>query len=183
MVGEGALALDFRLGSVTRTTMDMDLAYAESQDAAEADLIAAQTFDLEDYFEFNLIKMRTYASADIHSASYRARVEVAGRIFEEITVDIGSDDPIDWMTEHVLGTNLLEFADLERMNIPILPLEQHVAEKVHAYTRTYGDGMPISRVKDLIDMVLIKSFANLDADKLRDALEVTFEARSLHRLP
>lgn len=180
---KGALALDFRLGSVTRTTMDMDLAYAESQDAAEADLIAAQTVDLEDYFEFDLIKMRTSASADMRSASYRARVEVAGRIFEEITVDIGSDDPIDWMPEDVLGTNLLGFAELERINIPVLPLEQHVAEKVHAYTRTYGEGMPSSRVKDLIDMVLIKSFAYLDADKLRDALKVTFEARSLQRLP
>jgi hypothetical protein len=127
--------------------------------------------------------MRTSASGDIRSASYRARVEVAGRIFEEITIDIGSDDPIDWMPEDVLGTNLLGFAELERISIPVLPLEQHVAEKVHAYTRTYGDGIPSSRVKDLIDIVLIKSFADLDANKLRDAFKVTFEARSLQRLP
>lgn len=180
---KGALALDFRLGSVTRTTMDMDLGYAESRDAAEADLIEAQTVYLEDYFEFSLVKIRTSGTADPSSASYQARAEVAGRIFEEVTVDIGSADAIDWKTEHVLGTNLLKFAEIDRMNIPLLPLEQHVAEKVHAYTRTYADGLPSSRVKDLIDMVLIKSLASLDAGKLREALEVTFEVRALQRLP
>jgi len=180
---KGALALDFRLGSVTRTTMDMDLTYAEGQDAAEADLITAQTIDLGDFFEFDLVRARTPRTIDTRSTSYRVRAEVAGRIFEEVTIDIDSADPINWKTEYVLGTHLLRFAEIDRMNIPVLPLEQHVAEKVHAYTRMYGDGMRSSRVKDLIDMVLIKSFTNLDAHKLRGALRDTFEARSLHLLP
>ena len=92
-------------------------------------------------------------------------------------------DALDWKTEHVPGTHLLAFAALDRMDIPVLPLEQHVAEKVHAYTRTYVDGLPSSRVKDLIDLVLIKSFSNLDAEKLREALQTTFETRSLQHLP
>jgi hypothetical protein len=37
---------------------------------------------------------------------------------------------------------------------PTLPLELQIAEKVHAYTRTYGTDASSTRVKDLIDMVL-----------------------------
>lgn len=180
---KGALALDFRLGSVARTTMDMDLAYTVSQEAAEADLIRAQTIDFDDFFEFSLVKVSSSKAADTHSASYRARAEVAGRIFEDVTLDVGAADPTSWKIEYVLGSNLLDFAALDRMKIPVIPIEQHVAEKVHAYTRTYGDGLQSSRVKDLVDIVLIKSHAELDAATLRRYLEMTFEVRALQSLP
>ncbi|MBI2403732.1 MAG: hypothetical protein HYV20_13555 [Gemmatimonadetes bacterium] len=36
----------------------------------------------------------------------------------------------------------------------MIPLARHVAEKVHAYARTYGEGRASTRVKDLVDLVL-----------------------------
>ncbi|MFQ5922445.1 MAG: nucleotidyl transferase AbiEii/AbiGii toxin family protein [Anaerolineales bacterium] len=182
-VVKGALALDFRLSTITRTTKDLDLVYRESQEAAAADLAAAQAVDPGDYFAFALERVRIGGAAEKSAKRYRARAEVAGRIFDEVIVDIGFVDPILWKPDLVLGTDLLGFAAIDRMQIPVLPLEQHVAEKVHAYTRTYGEGMPSSRVKDLVDIVLIKSFASLDAEQVRKALQITFEARSLQRLP
>lgn len=44
-------------------------------------------------------------------------------------------------------------------------------------------GHPSSRAKDLIDLVLIKSYATLDAARLREALVETFRSRGLHALP
>ena len=68
--------------------------------------------------------------------------------------------------------------------MPVLPLAHHVAEKVHAYTRTYGEqGMSSTRVKDLVDLVLIASTESLDASALRQALERTFASRATHPLP
>lgn len=67
--------------------------------------------------------------------------------------------------------------------MPALPLEQHVAEKVHAYTRRYSRGHPSSRVKDLIDLVLIKQSMKLDAARLRTALVGIFEGRKQQALP
>lgn len=67
--------------------------------------------------------------------------------------------------------------------MPALPLEQQVAEKVHADTRTYGDGESSSRVKDLVDLILVLRSFLLQAQRLRTALEVTFASRREQSLP
>jgi hypothetical protein len=64
----------------------------------------------------------------------------------------------------------------------VTSLEQQVAEKVHAYTRSYR-GQPSSRARDLVDLVLIKRLAPLDGERLRAALRGTFEARGREALP
>jgi hypothetical protein len=79
----------------------------------------------------------------------------------------------------------LEFAGIEPIEVPVLPLEQHVAEKVHAYTRTYSRGRASSRAKDLVDivLVLVKQLMELDAARLRAALVGVFEKRRQQALP
>jgi hypothetical protein len=68
--------------------------------------------------------------------------------------------------------------------VPAVPLAQHLAEKVHAYTRTYGEAQqPSTRPKDLIDILLIASVEPLAAAELRKALERTFTSRARHALP
>ena len=68
--------------------------------------------------------------------------------------------------------------------MPAIPPVQHVAEKLHAYTRRYGpDGEPSSRPKDLIDLVLLEMHEDFAARELRLALERTFATRGTHPLP
>jgi hypothetical protein len=68
--------------------------------------------------------------------------------------------------------------------VPVLPLPQHIAEKVHAYTRSYGPhGQSSSRVKDLVDLVLIQANQSFEAGHIRRALEAVFAARLTHDLP
>jgi hypothetical protein len=67
--------------------------------------------------------------------------------------------------------------------VPVPPLEKHLAEKAHAYTRTYGQGHKSSRAKDLVDLVLVKQLMVLDATRLRSALVGVFEVRRQQGLP
>jgi hypothetical protein len=70
------------------------------------------------------------------------------------------------------------------VEIPAVPLAQHVAEKVHAYTRRYGEAQRAStRPKDLVDILLIASAEPMDAGALRESLASTFELRALQSLP
>ena len=60
-------------------------------------------------------------------------------------------------------------------------LEPQIAEKVHAYTRGYGQsGMASTRVKDLVDLALIASASQVNADRLNRALRETFRQRDRH---
>lgn len=181
---KGALALDFRFESPGRATKDIDLVRRDNEEAATEDLIAAQATELDDYFVFTIEKVeRREEWQEGATLRYRARAELAGRRFDEVIIDIGFSDPLQWEPERLTGPDLLGFADIEPTEVPALPLEQQVAEKFHAYTGVYGSGHPSSRAKDLIDLVLIKSYSTLDAARLREALVETFRSRGLQDLP
>lgn len=78
----------------------------------------------------------------------------------------------------------LDFAGHATVEIPVLRLEQHAAEKVHAYTRRYGaEQRRSSRVKDLVDIALVATTLSVDAALLRPALVSIFERRRTHALP
>ena len=93
---------------------------------------------------------------------YHVTAGLAGRLFEDVTVDVGFADSVTDL-EMVRGPDLLSFADIPPAEVPALPLERHVAEKVHAYTRSYAGGRPSTRVKDLIDLVMMPSLFRLQS--------------------
>jgi hypothetical protein len=182
---KGGLALDFRLGDRARTTVDMDLACQDGEASADADLNAAQRTDLGDHLTFEIARTGILDDADVAGATrYRARASLAGRRFEDFVVDVGFADPSVAKPDEVVGPDLLAFADMPRVRIPTLPLPEHVAEKVHAYTRRYGPHQrPSTRVKDIVDLVLLSSTSTFTAGELRTALRRTFETRETHVLP
>ena len=66
----------------------------------------------------------------------------------------------------------------------MLPLTMHIAEKVHAYTRRYGPQQhPSTRVKDLVDLVLLATTTGFQAGELRSALDRVFAGRANHGMP
>jgi hypothetical protein len=68
--------------------------------------------------------------------------------------------------------------------MPVIALEQHIAEKVHAYTATYGpQEQQSTRIKDLIDLLLIADLAAPHADRLHASLTATFNTRERQPLP
>jgi len=182
---KGALALDFRLGARSRSTKDMDLVRLDSADAATADMLAVQTCDLGDHFAFAVHRTdRLDALTEGSAVRHHLRAQLAGRIFEETTVDIGLADPLGWSPDPIICPDLLSFAGITPIYVSVLPLAQYVAEKLHAYTRGYSGGAILStRVKDLADLVLIAEFASFDAVHLREALIGVFAGRGRQSLP
>jgi hypothetical protein len=182
---KGGLAMDYRFGTRVRTTKDMDLASIGDEEVAAEDLIAAQGVALGDFFNFEINRTGQLDEMDgARAVRYHVRCLLAGRLFEEVVIDVGFDLPEGWDPEIVEGPDLLGFADIDPVEAPTLPLELQVAEKVHAYTRSYGDsGARSTRVKDLIDLVLVASAATLDAATLTRALKETFGHRDQHEVP
>lgn len=182
---KGAFALELRLGLRTRTTKDIDLGRADDEEAATEHLNAATGIDLGDFFSFDVRRTPALdAATDFRAVRYTVRADLAGRRFEQFPADVAFSESSPIQAEPFLTANALEFADVATPQLPVVPLEQHVAEKLHAYTGSYGqDARESTRVKDLVDLVLIGELAELDARRLSGALAITFERRARRPLP
>lgn len=181
---KGGLALDYRLQENARTTLDVDFLRPDGEEAAHADLIAAQSVALDDFFAFEI--ERTDRLDDVLegiATRYRATCTLASHRFEMIAIDIGHGDVLIGDTDLLTGSDLLAFAGIASVAIPVIPIAQIIAEKVHAYTRTYGATQSSSRVKDLVDLVLIQRNETVNAGAVRQAFQITFEHRGTHPLP
>jgi predicted nucleotidyltransferase component of viral defense system len=182
---KGALALDYRFGDRARTTKDIDLATAGDEVTATDDLLMAQATDVGDHFVF-AVERTTALDRLLEGTAvrYHVRAELAGRVFDTFLLDVGFDLPSGVEFDRLRGPDRLAFAQIAPVEVPALPIEFHVAEKVHAYSRGYGTGsLTSTRVKDLVDLALIATEAALDATLLRAACERTFNRRSSHELP
>ena len=60
--------------------------------------------------------------------------------------------------------------------------EQQFAEKLHAYTLPRPTA-PNSRVRDLVDLILLIRSGTLDATRVVDCVRRTFERRDTHPVP
>jgi predicted nucleotidyltransferase component of viral defense system len=180
---KGGFALELRLADRARATRDIDLDWRLSEEAATGALIDAARVDLGDYFEFRLQRVDMPGNIEGRGQRWRATARLAGRTFEEVLVDVGyaAEPLLD--PEMVALPSLLAFAGVEPVNVPAAALEQHLAEKLHAYTRRYAGGRPSSRVKDLVDIVLITEIAHVQARRLGDGIARLFEARGTHARP
>jgi predicted nucleotidyltransferase component of viral defense system len=181
----GAFALDLRLGLQTRSTKDIDLARADDEQAATEHLSAASAIDLGDFFDFDVRRTGGLDPvAGFRAVRYSIRAELAGRRFEQFPVDVALGEHSQDHAQRLRAPDLLAFAEIEAPELPVVPLERQAAEKLHAYTATYGAREQEStRVKDLVDLVLIGDLAELDAAGLGRALASTFDGRAMHPLP
>jgi predicted nucleotidyltransferase component of viral defense system len=182
---KGAFALELRLGLRTRTTKDIDLGRADDEEAATEHLNAATGVDLGDFFDFEVRRTPALdAATGFRAVRYTVRANLDARRFEQFPVDVAFSEAEPIQAEPLFGANSLAFADIAALQLPVVSLEQHVAEKLHAYTGTFGhDERESTRVKDLVDLVLIGELTELDAKRLSRALAATFERRARQSLP
>jgi predicted nucleotidyltransferase component of viral defense system len=176
-------ALELRLAERARATKDIDIDWRADEEQLLETLIDATTHDAGDFFVFTV--ERTSAPEDRLGGSHRFRVaaSLAGRLFETFLLDIGFHHDEEVAPDTLTTEALLTFAEIPPVEVQAVPLELQVAEKLHAYTRTYEAGRPSSRAKDLVDFALIAELSPLDATVLRFAIETTFTRRDTHALP
>lgn len=180
---KGGFALELRLGSVARSTKDADFEWRLAEEEAVDMLLAAAALDLGDRFTFAL--ERADEETDLPGGGQRWRVAatLAGRIFERTVIDVAFAAAPVHAPDEIATSNLLEFAGIDGVEVPTLGIEQHLAEKLHAYTREYAGGRRSTRVKDLVDVVVIANTSVIVAEKLSEAIAVIFSRRGEHVAP
>ncbi|MBU4213068.1 MAG: nucleotidyl transferase AbiEii/AbiGii toxin family protein [Actinobacteria bacterium] len=180
---KGGFALDLRLADRARSTKDVDLAWHAAERALLDALLDAAGRDLGDYFAFDL--ERADIAPDLLGGAHRFRVtgSLAGRPFESFVLDVGTLDGPPAGSDLLLTPDLLGFAGISSVAVPTLPLAPQVAEKLHAYTRTYDGGRGSTRTKDLVDLALIAQFFPVDAAALSGAIDDVFARRATHESP
>ena len=180
---KGGLALQLRLGQRARTTKDMDVMWRLSAADLHQLLTHAASQDINDWFRF--VVERTQAEEDLllgGGKRFYVRALLDSRPFESFHVDVGIGDPMIEPVQLLPMPALLDFAGIAPTVAPCFPITQQIAEKVHAYTRPHVSGMS-SRVKDLVDLLLLAGLQPLFGSPLRQALQATFDARDTHPLP
>ncbi len=179
---KGGLALDTRLGDRARSSLDMDVDHAQGAAAAREDLQRSIVEDLGDNFSFAITGAEELRERDVNLAiRYRIECSVAGTPFEPLQMDVTITPPHVWEVEEARRPGLLADMGLGPIEVLLVPLERQIAEKLHAYTRTYNGAT--TRAKDLVDFVLIRLLERVEARRLAREVRETFARRGTHPVP
>ena len=179
---KGGLVLETRLPAHARASMDMDIDHKLGGAAAREDLLRAAAEDLNDHFAFAITGTEDVQEGGRRLAlRYRFEASVAGVPFETLQVDVTSLAPEVWEAEPARRPGLLSDVGLGPIEVMLVPLERQIAEKLHAYSRRYNGES--TRVRDLVDLVIVRLFESVDAGRLSDEISRTFAQRGTHRVP
>ena len=182
---KGGYALELRLARA-RATRDVDLALreVEAHDVLEA-VRDAGAVDLGDHFTY-LVEATTAAMpAGAPYGGQRLTVVplLGGRRFQPFPLDVGLGDAVPAKADTLRGGIDLSFAGLSVLETPAIPVEVHLAEKLHALSVPHLDDRENSRVKDLVDVMLLLRDAYRDVARVRASVVATFERRATHPMP
>jgi hypothetical protein len=180
------LVLELRL-SRARTTKDVDLRFVGEPDRVLERLQQAGRLDLGDFMTFEIGPDDGHPEIQNDGARYdglrfRAECRLAGKLYgQRFGVDVAFADPVLGEPDTITTDDILAFAGIAPARVRLVPIETHIAEKLHAFTMPRA--RPNSRVRDLPDLALLASIDPLHAAALTAALEQTFTFRDTHALP
>ena len=189
---KGGYAMELRRQNA-RDTKDIDLSIFEKQieqlklsesiSNIHNILTTVAAIDLEDFFEFEIGDRTRYLFSPPHGgARFFINSKLGGRTFAKFHLDVGIGGIKIAPFEELESRDLLDFA---KINCPVflaISEEQQLAEKLHAYT-FLREGKVGSRVKDLVDIVILIQDGKLERTKVSKLLKQTFEHRHTHQLP
>ncbi|WNM25900.1 nucleotidyl transferase AbiEii/AbiGii toxin family protein [Demequina capsici] len=176
--GTGVLA---RVGSA-RTTSDVDLFRTGlSLEGALADLRQLAAVDLGDYFRFEYTGHRSsIGGQQAYADGYRVSFDVyvgankRGALNVDLVVNVViTDDPTV-----TAPANRLHIPRLASHDYRLYPVVDQIADKVCATIAEYS-GKPSTREWDLVDLVVLATTEDVDADKLRRSLVTEARVRGL----
>ena len=189
---KGGYSMELRFRPRARSTRDVDLAVLGSggREALAArlsetheSLLTACRRDMGDHFDFVVAPARDeVAGAPAGGGVFGVTASVAGRVFARFHIDVGFGDAELEETDALEGEDLLAFAGVPPAKARAIRRELQFAEKLHAYTRPWGDRVN-TRSRDLVDLVLLIERGELDRPTLVLAVERTFERHGRHPVP
>lgn len=190
VLGGNALLLRTRGG---RFTQDLDLARAEhwsSEEELKEELEQVFARDVDDPFVFSLRYLQEHDHRDAYGYGTRTAkasvvVQLGGHEFDAFTIDISKHRHIDTVVDFIDPVPVIEhdlLKDLPR--IPVVPIENHLADKICAMYETYPGRISWStRYRDLADIVRIVQGVEIDAAALVTMLDHERQRRRISSLP
>ena len=184
---KGGYALELRFNTIARTTRDIDFSIPHMENPNEEtirDLLQNEAKkDMADWFEFYIgLPMREFDQAVYGGWRYPVEARVAGRTFTKFHVDVGIGDGVVSAADWKKSDDVLKFAAIAPAEVAVLPIEQHFAEKIHAYTYP-REKRPFSRIRDLVDLVLLIEQELPAKEQVIAAVNATFARRKTHDIP
>ncbi len=187
---KGGCAMEMRLAGRARTTRDIDLAAApmgstpvEAHDQLLRRLRDVALLELGDFLDFAVAGPgKRLATDQMGGFRFSVTASLGGRRYAGFHVDVGLDATPDERPESATCDDHLDFAGIAPANVLLIPRERHFAEKLHAYTRPWGDRAN-TRTKDLVDLLLLLEIGPLDRRVLARALSAVFGHAKSHPLP
>ena len=182
---KGGYALELKL-SVARTTRDLDLGLGTGMPPGGELLEALQTAaagDAGDFFAYAIGEpVMDLDGAPYGGSRHPVECDLDGRLFARFHLDVGMGDiqrePWEWTEPR----DWLGFAGIPAGRFPSISREEHFAQKLHAYTMPRGVRSN-TRVKDLIDLVLLIDAGHMDKPRLKRDIADTFQRRQTHPVP
>jgi hypothetical protein len=179
---KGGTALLCRTRSA-RHSLDIDLFRRQGEvGGAVAELITLAAIDLGDHFEFFAEVDKIREERPDRGGAQLATIKVTGYVGQrqlfEFTVDAVVGTVITAEPDCRPPEPIVTIPGLEPPSFRLYPIVDHVADKLCATFERFGNaGGQSTRVRDLVDLVVIARTESMDARALRGAIE----AERLHR--
>lgn len=179
---KGGMALEVRLRDEARLTKDIDLGFRGTvgeRSELQGRLVDALSVDpFGDRFVLAAGAPTELTPDGGDQLTWRSSVSagLAGKPFGGIKLDISPRSHELQQTDVVTLPNSLAFAEIEVPNIEIIDVNRHAAEKFHAMLRDFGD-RENSRVRDLLDLVILTEHELLDLATLREVVRQVWRER------
>lgn len=170
---KGGVALLARVHD-TRHSKDVDLFHQRGDiHAAIADLEHAISTDLDDGVQFRISKrdMKSTPGAHPRGQQYKLTIQVLTGAVERngFSVDLVTGSLMTAEPETVTGPISFTIPGITPPTLRVYPLVDHVADKVAA-TETDFNGRESSRIRDLVDLVIIARTQTMRARELGHAI-------------
>ena len=184
---KGGYAIELRVAEA-RATKDIDLCMKKVRGATPSPEELHSFFQekavlqLGDFMIFKVFPpTRLLVNAIYGGCRFTVDASMAGRLFTRFSIDVSIGD--GWIDDQdsLQGRDWLAFAGVPPLGFPATTVEQQLAEKIHSYTMPRQK--PNSRVKDLVDIVLLTRNFKIYKERMADSLKRTFKLRATHSLP
>lgn len=181
-VVKGGYANQLRRPDDARFTEDLDLKIDAAMEKAPELLASGFAVDLADDFSYEVAAPP--ASLEGPPGGGLRFVVVArlgGTEFVRFKVDVTAADVVVAELDSYLSDPVLERLGFRRSRFPVYPINQHVAEKLHALTLPRD--VENTRARDLVDLAWFIRHFTFRSDALAEACVATFERRATHPWP
>lgn len=181
-VVKGGYANQLRRPDDARFTEDLDLKIDAAIETASELLASGFATDLADDFSFEVaLSPAPLEGPPGGGLRFVVVARLAGTELVRFKVDVSAADAVIGEPESYLSDPILERLGFERARFPVCPINQHVAEKLHALTLPRD--VENTRARDLVDLVWFIRHFTFQSEALAIACIATFDRRAAHPWP